>query len=140
MAVKDGSDIWVQVAATLVNGMTEKSLDLSANEIDITTQDSTDKWQEFLSGFKSGTISFSCKDDESDTYAFDELATAFDTGASVAFAYGSGIKTTGGRVISGNAIITGLSKADAMDTASAFTCSLRVTGTVTFGTSTTTVA
>ncbi|MDX1315083.1 MAG: phage tail tube protein [Eudoraea sp.] len=139
MAVKDGSDIWVQTAGTLVNGMTEKSLDLSANEIDVTTQDS-DEWQEFISGFKSGVLTFSCKDDESDANAYDELFTAFDSGAAVAFAYGDGIKTAGNRVMSGSAIITSLTHNGPMDAATTFSVTLRVTGEVTSATSTTTVA
>lgn len=139
MAVNDGSDIWVTIAGSLVNGLTEKSLNLSANEIDVTTQDSGE-WTETAIGFKSGVLSFSGKDDESDTYGYDQLATAFAAGASVAFAYDKGIKTAGGRLITGNAVITGLDKSDSMDAAGTFTCNLKITGTPTFGTSSTTVA
>jgi predicted secreted protein len=139
MAHLDGSDVWVKVAATLVNGMTGKSLDLSTDEIDVTTQDSN-KYKEFLSGEKSGVLTFDGKDDPDDTYAYDELYAAWDSGAAVAFVYGNGIKTTGGRVISGNAIITALTNNAPQNAPAVFTCTLRITGAPTLATSVTTVA
>jgi predicted secreted protein len=138
-AVNDGSDVWVQIASALVNGLTEKSIDLSSDEIDITTQDSG-KDKEFLSGQRSGVLTFGFKDDASDTYAYNQLFDAWKAGSSVAFAYGNGIKTTGGRVLSGNAIITGLTHSAPMNGEVSGTCTLRTTGAITRATSTTTVA
>lgn len=139
MAVHDGSDIWVQVAGTLINGLTGKTLSLSADEIDITTQDSGE-WKEFIQGHKSGTVTFEGKDDEAQTKGYDELFAAFNTGTSVTFTYGRGIKTTSGRMITGSAIITSLEQAAPMNGECTYSCTLRATGTVALATSTTTVA
>jgi predicted secreted protein len=138
-AINDGSDVWVKVAGTLVNGLTTKTIDMATDEIDVTTQDSG-KYKEFLAGFKSGTLSFDFKDDESDAHAYDELFAAWVAGVAVAFVYGKGIKTTGGRTITGSAIITGLTLSDPMNAESGGSCKLRITGTPALATSTTTVA
>jgi len=140
MAVNDGSDIWVKAGTAVVNGLTTKNLDLAADEIDVTTQDSTGGYKEFLTGEKSGTISFEFLDDESDTHAYDELFDLWVAGAAIAFIYGKGIKTTGKRTISGNAIITALSKNDGKNGPASCSCTLRITGSITKATSTTTVA
>lgn len=139
MAVHDGSDIWVQTAGTLINGLTEKSLSLQADEIDITTQDSGE-YKEFLAGHKSGSVSFGGKDDEAHTQGYDELYAAFHAGTAVTFAYGRGIKTTGGRVMTGSAIITNLEHVGNMNSECTYKCTLRCTGTIALATSTTTVA
>jgi len=139
MAVLDGSNVWVQTAGTLINGLSEKSLSLQTDEIDITTQDSAG-YKEFLAGQKSGVLTFGGKDDESDTKGYDELFAAWVAGASVTFAYGSGIKTTGGRMVTGSAIITNLENVANMNSEATYTCSLRITGTPALATSTTTVA
>ena len=139
MAVKDGSNVWVVVAGSVVNGLTSKSLDLSADEIDVTTQDDAG-WKSFLAGEASGVLTFECNDDESDTYAYDSLATAMLAKNAVAFAYGEGIKTPNKCYIYGNAIITSLTKSDPKNSAGTFSCTLRLTGSPTFATTTTTLA
>ena len=65
MAVKDGSNIWLMLAGSLVNAITDKSFESTVDEIEVTTQDSSNH-KEFLAGEDSHTISFSLLDDESE--------------------------------------------------------------------------
>jgi len=139
MAVKDGSNIWLMVAGSLINAQTDKSFESTVDEIEVTTQDSSNH-KEYLAGEDSHSISFSLLDDESDTYAYDELWTAMMAKAAVAFVYGEGVKNAGQRILSGNCIITSLSKTDTKNSGSAVSGTLRVTGAVTKATTTTTVA
>jgi predicted secreted protein len=139
MAVHDGSDIWVQIAGTLVNGLTEKNFDSETDEIDVTTQDSGES-SEYIAGLSRHNITFGGKDDEAHTRGFDELWAAKEAKASVTFALGRGIKTAGGRLLTGSAIITKLSLTGNMNSEVTWSCTIRPTGTVALATSTTTVA
>lgn len=139
MAVKNGSNVFVSLAGVRVNGLTSKNNDLAVDEIDITTQDSVG-WKEFLAGEGSGTFSFEGMDDESDTYAYDQLFAALLAKASIAFTYGEGIETAGKRLVSGNCIITGLTKTDGKNTGSTYSCTCRIDGLPAISTSAATLA
>lgn len=139
MAVKNGSNIWLMLAGSLVNALVDKSFETAIDEIEVTTQDSGGS-KEYLAGEDSHNCSFSFLDDESDAYAYDEVWDAAMAKAAVAFIYGAGVKTAGQRIISGNVIITSVNKTDTKNSASAVSGTLRITGTPTKATSTTTVA
>ena len=126
MAVNDGTDIYITLATTLVNGTVAQDLEESWDEIDITTKDSTSKAKEFLSGEYSASINVSGKLDEADTYTYSELRTAAAARAAVAFVYGR--FSVGAVQISGNALITNLKQSAPQNGEATWSCTLRVTG------------
>lgn len=134
MAVLNGSNVFLSLATTLVNGITDQSFDEAIDEIEITTKDS-DGSKEFSAGEYSATGSISGLLDPADTYTYQELRAALVAKASVAFTYGNGIDTAGAELISGNLIITGLSRQDPKNAASTWTASVRITGLPAYGTS-----
>lgn len=139
MAVNKGQDVYLILATSVVNGLTNTSFTSSTNMIDATTQDSGSD-AEYLAGIRNKTFSFEGKDDESDSYAYDDLYAAQEAGTAVAFILGKGVKTTGGRVIYGSCLISNLVLNNPFDSNSGFTCDCQVTAGATLATSTTTVA
>ncbi len=139
MAVSDGSAIFFSLAATRVNGTTDQSFDEAIDEIEITTKDSNGA-KEFLAGEYSATGSVTGLLDPSDTYAYSQIRAAMVAKAAVAFTYGAGIDTAGGELVSGNVIITGLSRQDPKNAPSTWTANVRITGLPTYGTSAATLA
>lgn len=139
MAVIKGQDVYLRLASSTVNGITNTSFESSTNMIDVTTQDSLLD-AEYLAGVRTKNFTFEGKDDPADTYAYDELYAAQTAGTSVAFIIGNGVKTTGGRVIYGNCLISSLSLNNPYDSNAGFTCNCQVTGSATIATSSTTVA
>ena len=139
MAVKKGQDVWVASGAVVINGMTDKSLDLAITEIPTTTNDDAG-WSTSLTGTEALTFNFTFYDDESDTSGFDELYDQAIAGTAVTVIYGSGVKTTGERVIYGSAVVLSVNKKDTIDSACEVTASMKITGAPTRATSTTTLA
>ena len=139
MAITKGQDVYLVLASTVVNGLTNTAFSSTTNLIDVTTQDSGSD-AEFLAGIRNKTFSFEGKDDETDTYAYDELWTVQETGTAIAFVMGYGVKTTGKRIIYGSCLISGLELNNPYDSNSGFTCNFTVTAGATLATSTTTYA
>ena len=131
MAVKDGTVVVIKLATTLVNGLVNNNIDLSVDEIDVTTKDSVGN-KEYIAGEFSGTLGMDGKLDEADANTFSELLTTMKTKAAVAFIYGD--VAAGSQVHSGSCIITSLSQAGPQNGARTFACGMRITGAVTEGT------
>lgn len=138
MTKTKGQDVYLLLAATVINGITSSSITSSVNMIDVTDQDSGED-AEFLAGIRNKTWNFEGKDDETDTYAYDELFAVVEAGSSVTFVMGYGVKTTGKRVIYGSCLISNLVLNNPFDSNSGFTCDCQCTGSITLATSTTTL-
>lgn len=139
MAVNSAGQVFLSFAATRINGITDQSFDEAISTIDVTTKDSSGN-KEILADEFSASGSCTCLLDEGDTYTFAEIHTAMLAKTSVAFTYGKGIEVSGAELISGNCIITGLSRSDAKNSPSTFTVTFETTGAVTNGTSSGTLA
>ena len=139
MAVKDGSDIWLMAGGAVVNGLVTKDIQLTVDEIDVTTQDSGGR-KEFLAGEDSEIINFEILYDESDTVSYGELKTYALAKTAITFIMGSGVKTTGGEIEYGSGIITSLGQTAAKNSAASVAGTIRITGGTTLATSTTTLA
>ena len=139
MAVIKGQDVYLVLASTVVNGLTSSSFTSSAAMVDVTTQDSLED-AEFLASIRNKTFNFEGKDDELDTYAFDELFAVVEAGIAIAFVLGYGVKTTGKRILYGSCLISNLVLNNPYDSNAGFTCDCQVTGAATLATSTTTYA
>lgn len=125
MAVNDGTDVYITLATTLVNGTTSHDFSESWDEIDLTTKDSS-KAKEFTTGEYSASIDVSGKLDETDTYTYSELRTAAALRTSVAFVLGRFV--VGAVQYSGNALITGLKFSAPKNGEVTWSCTLRATG------------
>ena len=96
MAKNRGMDVVLKLASTVVDAWTSIGINLTKNLLDATTYDSTDEWEESLSGFKSGDIPIEGKWEEgTSNYNVEELFDLFDGTSSAAFIFG---RTTAGAV------------------------------------------
>ena len=139
MAVNNARQVFFSLAGSRVNGITDQSFDLAVSVIDVTTKDS-DGVVEKIGDETSASGSCTCLLDESDNYTFAEIWTAIYAKSSVAFTYGKGIEVSGAELISGNCILTGLSRNDARGGGSGYTLTFETTGALTNGTSSGTLA
>jgi predicted secreted protein len=129
MAKSDGSLIVLELGTDKIIGLTNNTLDFTADEIETTSKDSTGKWKEFIQGEKGGTISFEARyDDQEDTgeVNFNKLFEAFEDGTVISIMFGTGV--TGDRVVNASAFLTALSWTAPQNDASGVTGSLRITG------------
>jgi hypothetical protein len=138
MAVLNGTSVVLGLGGIYVNGVTDQSFDAAVDEIEITTKDS-DGAKEFMAGEDSYTGSISGLLDPADTYTYEELITALQAKAAIAFVYGAGVITSGAELTTGSVIITGLTRQDPKNAASTWTANVRITGRPTYGTSATTL-
>lgn len=128
MAKQDGNLIYVRFSDTDIVGLTTKSMNFVNDMIDITSQDSSGGWKEFLPGERGATISvnglYSEGEDNGAGGAFDKLA----NGTSVSFKFGQ--KSTGTDYFSGTGYIQGLTIEGAKNAASSYSFEIQVTGAV----------
>lgn len=133
MAKNRGMDVLVQIATTLVDAWTSHSIELTKQMLDATTHDSTDEWEESLSGFKGGDIPIEGKWEEgTSNYNVEELFDLFDGTASAAFIWG---KTTGGSIkYSGSGFVNNFRLTSDMTNVCTWAANIHITGKVTRGT------
>ena len=130
MAVKNGSDILLKLATSLVDGTVSQNIDLTRDMIDVTTKDSTDNAKEFIPGEKGATLGVEGKWAESTSnYDVGDLIDAYNSGTSLAFIFGD--TTTNSLVITGTAYISAFSWSAPKNAESTWNCTLQVTGVVT---------
>lgn len=130
MAVRNGTDILLKLATSLVDGTVSKNIDFSRDMIDVTTKDSTDNAKEFIPGEKGATIGVEGKWNESTSnYDVQDLIDAYNAGTSLAFIYGG--TTTGDLVLTGNGYISAFSWSAPKNAESTWSATIQVTGAVT---------
>ena len=139
MAAINGSTVYLSLGGVRVNATMDKSYDEVVSILDATNQDSSGSRvviaDEFsASGQLTGMI------DESVTYGYEQLRTAMLAKAAIAFTYGKGIKSSGAELLSGNLVLTGLSRSDPKSGIVIWTATFEITGLPTYGTSAATLA
>ncbi len=122
---KDGYSVVLKVAATLVNGTTNQTLEESWDEFELTTKDSSQA-KEWKTGEYSGSLNIEGVLKESDTYGYSELRTAALLRVAVAFIWGD---TAAGSIIyTGSCLITKLQQGAPKNAARPWSAVLRITG------------
>lgn len=130
MAVRNGSDLLLKLATTVVDCTTNQSIDLTVDMIDATTKDSTGDAKEFLGGEHTGTISVEGKWSEgTSNYSLEDIIDAVLAKASVAFVWGG--TTTGNLIISGNCLLSNFNASGPKNGEATWSASMQITGQVT---------
>ena len=125
MAAKDGTDVVLKLATTLVNGTTNQTMEEVWEEIVITTKDSQ-KAKEILAGEYSGGINIEGIVDEADAYGYSELRTAANLRVAIAFVFGGIV--AGDTIYSGSCFILGLTQGAPKNGSRPWTARLVFTG------------
>ena len=130
MAAVNGTKILVKVGTKVITGITTASLKSVMDAIEVTTKLSTGGAKEFIGGELNRTITASGLWDPDDTtnYGYLDALTAQEARTPVAFIYGG--VASGDDIITGNAIITDISRDDPQNAKSTFSISLQVTGAI----------
>ena len=130
MAVRNGTDILIKLATSVVDGTVSQTIDLPIDMIDVTTKDSANKDKEYLAGEGGGSISVEGKWAESTSnYSTADIIDARNARAAVAFVFGG--TTTGDLVLTGSAIISNFTWAAPKNGESTWSMTLQITGTIT---------
>ena len=124
MAAKDGYSVVLKLAATLVNGSTNQTLEEAWDEFEITTKDSNQA-KEWKTGEYSGSMTIEGVLDNSDAYTYSELRTAANLRTAVAFIWGD--TAAGSTIFTGTCFITGLTQGAPKNAGRPWSATLRIT-------------
>jgi len=139
MAVQDGSDIMISLTGTaVVNASTSQNLDVAVDMIETTTKDSAGA-KTYIAGEIGATFGIEGKLDPAATYSVTELLAAIQAKAALSCTYGEGVKTSGGRILTFSALMSGYSETGGQNSEGTWTASLQITGAITEATSTATI-
>ena len=136
MANQDGTVILLKVGGQTLTGLVTQGLDMSADEIDITTKDDAGV-KKFLPGEFGGTFSAEGKHADTDSYSFAYLIGLMQARSATAFIYGG--QTPGDVTQSGTCFPTTISASDPKNAERTWSASFRIAGALTKGSVTTTV-
>lgn len=125
MAVKNGTDVLLQVGGTVVNATTTSSLDLSVDMIDVTTKDSSGS-KEYIAGEDDATIQLEGFYDPAATYNFSQLFTAITGKASATLTFG--LQESGDKAYRLSGFVSNLTLGGPKNEASTFTATFQKTG------------
>ena len=133
MAKVDGKNIRLKIETGLLYGVTTSEISLEKDMIDTTAYESLGS-KEYIAGEDGGTISATILYDAAGTSGgtFQDLFDAWKAGDSVAFVYGG--TTTGDEILSGNCLISSLSKNAPKNEAVSANVTLQITGVITAST------
>ena len=125
----NGNELLLYVNGSAIACCLNHSLQMSTEEIDVTTKDS-DGWKEIILGLRSWTISGEGLTEFSATYGFDDLVTVWKNKTLVTINF----KTSNAddAVFSGSAYITELAEDAGMNAATSFTFTLQGTGVLSY--------
>lgn len=130
MGKVNGSTILFKIATKLISGQTSGSFQSAMDMIETTTKQSTNGAKEFIGGELNRTFSASgCFDPESTDWGFLDAITAQAARTPIAFVYGGVV--AGDDIISGNCLISNISKDDPQNDRSTFSLDFQVTGDIT---------
>ena len=134
MAKNLGYDVLVKLATQTVDGTVTKSINLTTDMIDVTTDLSTGHAKEFLPGETGATLQVEGKVEEGVTtnYAIEDLIDAHIARTALEFVYGK--LAAGSMTITGTGYISALNMSSAKGEAQTWSATIQVTGAVVRGT------
>ena len=133
MAKVRGMDVLIKLASTAIDCWTSHSMEFSKEMMDATTYDSTENWNEYLPGFKSGTIPIEGKwEAGTSNYNVEELFSLFDGTSTAAFLIGA--TAAGSITYAGSCYVNGFRKTHDMGGTATWSATMQITGKVTQGT------
>ena len=130
MANQDGTLIVLKLATNQLSGLVTQGLDMSADEIDITTKDSSSV-KTWLPGEFGGTFSAEGKEADAASFGYAYLLGLMQARAAVAFIYGG--LTSGDTTYSGSAFITACNQTGPKNAERTWSATFRVAGAVVIG-------
>jgi len=130
MSKISGNLIFIEWDSANVVGLTDKSIDFSNDMIDVTNQQSSGGWKEYLPGERGATISFSGVYDESGAEGATSLFADMKLGTEVAFKFGQDL-ATGGAMWTGNGLVSGITVNGPKNDAASYSGTIQVSGIVT---------
>lgn len=136
MANQDGTLLLLKISGNTLSGLVTQGLDMSADEIDITTKDDAGV-KKFLPGEFGGTFSAEGKHKDTDSFSFAYLLGLMQARTAVAFIYGG--TTPGDVTYSGTCFPTSVSSSDPKNAERTWSASFRIAGALLKGSVTTTV-
>ncbi len=136
MATQDGTLILLKVAGQTLTGLVTQGLDMSADEIDITTKDDAGV-KKFLPGEFGGTFSAEGKHKDADSFSFAYLLGLMQARTAIAFIYGG--TTPGDVTYSGTCFPTSVSSSDPKNVERTWSAAFRIAAALTEGSVTTTI-
>jgi len=125
----DGTNFLFSFGAVTINGTTSQSLETSIDMIETTTKDSSGH-KTYQAGEDGGTVTVEGKIDTTATYSITDLRTAAAAKASIVCVYGEGINTTGGRLLTFNGLISGLSETGPQNAEPTWSVTVQITGAI----------
>jgi hypothetical protein len=128
MAVRNGSDILLKLASTVVTGSTNSDYKRVYSMLEATTKDSNGA-KEYIVGEGDGDITIAGKNDEAGSNGIWQLQQAAELKQLIAFVWGA---TSGGsKVITGNCVISDVSITAPQNAVSTWTCTMKISGVIT---------
>lgn len=127
MAVKNGTDILLQVGGTIVNATTNHTFDMSVDMIDTTTKDSNGS-KEYIAGEDDATITVEGKYDPVATYSYSTIFTAIKAKAAVTLTFG--LDQSGDKAYRMSGLMSNLSLNGPKNEAGTWTATYQKTGPV----------
>lgn len=125
--------IFLKWGSTDAVGLTDKNIDFSADMIDVTNQQSSGGWKEYVAGEKGATIGFSGVYDEASANGAVSMFAQLISSSTTPVAFKIGEKTTGLIKYSGSGFLTGITVNGPKNDAKSFSGSIQVTGPVSQG-------
>lgn len=133
MAKRKGQDLFLKLATSVVDCMTNVDINIIREILDATTHDSSENAREKLSGEKDGNITVEGKWEEgTSNYSIEDLIDAIDAGTAVAFIAGG--VTAGDMTLSGSCLLSNLRLGGGRGNIANWTCNMEITGPITRGT------
>lgn len=123
MANQDGTLIVIKMATNQLSGLVTQGLDMSADEIDITTKDDNSV-KKFLPGEFGGTFSAEGKEADGNSFGYAYLLGLMQARSAVAFIYGG--TTVNDVIYSGTAFVTSVSQTGPKNAERTWSASFRI--------------
>ena len=131
MANQDGTLIVIKMATNQLSGLVTQGLDMSADEIDITTKDDASV-KKFLPGEFGGTFSAEGKEADAASFGYAYLLGLMQARSSVAFIYGG--LTSNDTTYSGTAFVTSVNQTGPKNAERGWSATFRIAAAIVEGT------
>jgi len=128
MSKVSGNLIFLKWGAGEAVGLTDKSIDMSADMIDTTNQQSTGGWKTYIGGEKGATISFSGVYDKAAAIGATSMLAQLIAGSVTPIAFKIGEKTTGLIKYTGTGFVSGVTVNGPKNDAASYSGTIQVTG------------